>query len=148
VPRSASRWSIYCHPLTVAALATFLLAPGCGAKSEILAVSGEVTFAGSPITSGEITFLPADGSIRLVSAPIVDGRYHVEEQYGALPGRYDVAIRGYREAKSKGPGNPYAADAVPTEQFLPPQFNDRTELSVEISVEQTQHDFHLAPSGT
>ena len=74
---------------------------------------------------------------------IVDGRYQIAEQYGARPGRYSVSITARREAKVQGPGNPYATDAVTTEQFIPQKYNDSTTLQVDISEASAVHDFEL-----
>ena len=126
----------------VAALPTV----GCSSESERIAVSGEVSMDGAPVPNGEITFAPADGSIQQATAPIVEGQYAMDERFGAVPGSYRVMIRGFREIPATGPGNPYAPDAVPTEQYIPARYNERTTLTAEVSADQPRHDFQLQSS--
>ncbi|MGE3806514.1 MAG: hypothetical protein AB7K24_17755 [Gemmataceae bacterium] len=57
-------------------LPLLILATGCGQAGSQL--SGEVTYDGQPISSGMITFLPAEGSGTPVGIAIVNGRYQAD----------------------------------------------------------------------
>jgi hypothetical protein len=58
-----------------------LLAGGC--SDPAATVSGEVTYDGTPVRSGYVTFAPADGKGAVAGGPIADGRYAVA---GVAPG--------------------------------------------------------------
>ncbi len=86
-------------------LAFLLLAPlvGCGAsESNRFDVSGTVTYAGQPVTSGMVFFDPdvAKGSDGAQGyAEIIDGRFSTSETGRGLGGgKYVVRIRGYGTA--------------------------------------------------
>jgi len=85
--------------------ALLLLAPlvGCGAsESNRFDVSGTVTYAGQPVTSGMVFFDPdvSKGSDGVQGyAEIVDGRFSTSESGRGLGGgKYVVRIRGYGTA--------------------------------------------------
>lgn len=59
-------------------LALPLLA-ACGCGDAGATVSGEVTYDGTPVKSGYVTFAPADGQGPTVGAAITDGRYTAEK---------------------------------------------------------------------
>ena len=120
-----------------------LLIFGCGAGKEKIAISGSVTFDGEPVANGEIEFQPNKPGERPAMGTIVGGKYRISERFGAKPGKYSVSIIARREAKLQGQGNPYATDAVATQQYIPPQYNVSTTLQVDISAATAVHDFEL-----
>jgi hypothetical protein len=122
--------------------AACVLACGCGSNGEKIAVSGQVTFDGKPIASGEIVFEPIDSGGRPAVGTIVDGSYHLPEAFGAQPGKYRVRITADRPTGARG-NNPYAPDAVPTEQYIPPKYNAATTLEAVIASDRAEHDFDL-----
>ncbi len=87
----------------MSALATILLAfgltAGCGESlPTTAAVHGKVTVGGQPVTSGQITFLPAEG--RPATATInPDGTYRLttfRTNDGAVLGKHKVTIQATR----------------------------------------------------
>src|SRR5262245_45958998 len=62
---------------------------GCGDSGSV--VSGTVTYEGTPLASGSISFAPVDGKGPTSGGPIKDGQYRVE---GLLPGQKRVEITG------------------------------------------------------
>ena len=89
------------HRAVCSALLAFLLvvaAPGCGDSSGLgrrYPVSGSVTYNGTPLEHGTISFAPADGTGRAAGGTITDGRYSLtthDSDDGALPGKYRVSV--------------------------------------------------------
>jgi hypothetical protein len=66
--------------------AALLPLAGCGSSTS---VSGNVTYETKPVGNGAITFLPADGHGPAAGAPIVDGRYLIDN---LMPGKKLVQI--------------------------------------------------------
>ena len=130
------------HVGAVFALVAAGLATGC---SDGVAVSGQVAFDDQPIAVGTITFLPADDSTteERVQSPIVDGAFTVASQQGLRPGRYEVAIRATRVA-GKAPADEQSGEMVDRyEQYIPPQYNSRTELATVIDAQVNDLQFEL-----
>jgi len=112
-----------------------LLMVGCSdGEVERMAVSGKVTIDGQVVETGSITFTSMEnGNGQAVGQVIENGRYKILRQAGATPGHYRVEIFGYRKTGRQVPDmdlpGQMTDEAV---QFLPPQFNRRSELRVEI----------------
>ena len=73
---------------------------GCGpGKPALTEISGTVTFKGSPIPAGDVSFSPdvsiSGGQIRMYM--VKDGKFNSEDtpESGLLPGKYKVRINGY-----------------------------------------------------
>jgi hypothetical protein len=123
--------------LVVCAIAVALSAglAGCGADSDkLLAVEGQVKFAGKPLTKGSVVFSPdaskgntsnhePRGSIE------ADGRYKMitHPKEGAPPGWYKVGVIA---TESKDPKNPYA---LPT-SLIPEKFGKPDESGLRVEV--------------
>lgn len=56
--------------------AAALAVAGCGGGAGT--VTGEVTYDGSPVRTGYVTFAPADGKGQMAGAEIKDGKYRAE----------------------------------------------------------------------
>ena len=100
-----------------AAVLTAVLLAGCGGSSST--VSGEVTYDGTPVENGTITFLPAAREGTPAAGPITDGHYTVS---GLPPGRRIVQITAVKklqfaksreEARFKKGGAANRADIIP-----------------------------------
>jgi hypothetical protein len=130
--------------LTLMALSAFL---GCSnPDSGRASVSGKVTFDGEPVKTGQIAFEP-QGQGRFGIAQIVDGAYQMPPQQGPTPGKYTVRITANRplgkpvqpapEVSGRPTGESY-------EQYIPAEYNQRSELTVEIGAEPNAvHNFAL-----
>jgi hypothetical protein len=117
------------------------LAVGCGRpdpRSRAFEVSGTVTFDGEPVPDGAITLFPDDPTLPADAGTITDGRY----KFLASAGKKRVQIRASREVPQAVPAN------VPRdprfEEYIPAQFNDRSDLSIEVVPDGTNtFDFTL-----
>jgi hypothetical protein len=99
-------------------------------------VSGMVTWNGSPITDGQITFEAADGSPVADSGAIVAGKY----RFLAKPGKKRVLIIATRETGKIDP----VMQASTRESYIPEKYNTQTTLFVQVGPESTnQWDFPL-----
>jgi hypothetical protein len=104
-----------------------LLLAGCGGSAELpkVEISGHVTYNGKPVQSGEITFLPMDGTKSPPTAAVItNGEYRTATRGNIAVGKYRVEIREFRESKNANTGIPEPAPAmIPREQLLPARFN-------------------------
>jgi len=71
---------------------TFFCLGFCGCDSTIR-ISGQVTFEGKPVEKGQIIFLPADGQGPISGAPILKGKYALNN---LSPGSKKVQISSSR----------------------------------------------------
>ena len=154
--------------IVVCGVASFLviglcLTSGCGGGAayegpERAAVKGSVTFDGSPLAYGTLTFVPAGGEGRRASGLVTDGSYSIVEGQGPNVGKYKVEILGYEKAPATGgeegeegevSEQESSDDEEQTEgesvgaQILPEKYNVATELEVEITSGENTHDFTL-----
>jgi hypothetical protein len=158
---SAQRFVWVCGLMMVAA-AGLCLVTGCGDKGyegpERAAVAGSVTFDGSPLPYGSITFVPSDGGGRRANAIILNGSYSIVEEQGPNLGAHKVEIIGYGSAPEQSPGGDDdeeeeeeddeegADEDDPNElgpQIVPANFNLETPLTAEIVSGENTHDFAL-----
>ncbi|PQO40002.1 hypothetical protein [Blastopirellula marina] len=94
---------------------------GCG-EPEPNVASGVVTMEGTPIETGEILFMPADGKGSVGAGPITNGQFSFECQ----PGDKLVKITATREQGK-------AADGLPNwVSFIPKKYNEKTTLTAKV----------------
>lgn len=121
----------------VAALLMLVLCTvGCGKTDPLkrIEVSGSVTYNGTPIADGDITFFPEAGTNAPPgSGDIRAGAYRLTGRTGLVAGTYSVRINSYREFASKelSPGGldrPQSIGGTNKEQILPVKFNAKTTI--------------------
>lgn len=120
---------------------------GCGSGgSSRVAVDGKVAFDGQPIEQGKIVFEPGDGGKMSVGA-IEDGLYAIPRDRGPTAGKCVVRITATRPTGKKLKAAVYADDQTPVdvfEQFIPANFNQSSNLTIEIEPTANEtHDFAL-----
>lgn len=92
---------------------------GCNTASEIT-VKGTVTFEGTPVETGEILFIPADGTGPVGAGPITNGEF----SFIATPGEKKVEITANRV------GDKPAPDGLPNYiPYIPAKYNTQTTLT-------------------
>lgn len=113
---------------------------GCGGGDRNRAVvTGTITYQGEPLPTGRIQFVPAKGTKAPQSgAEITDGRYTVDARGGLAVGTYQVRITAQRvDPKYADLGDSLPKDfqdigGPPMQQYIPEQYNVRTELEITI----------------
>ncbi|MBE6426647.1 MAG: hypothetical protein IJD43_15305 [Thermoguttaceae bacterium] len=116
-------------------LALVLLA-GCGSGEEKrFSVTGNVSYAGKPVETGSISFVPSDPSLSPDGALIENGAYTC----AVRPGKMKVQITGSKRVKPKKGDDP---NLVLYEDYIPAKYNLESALEVEVSEDMTA-DFEL-----
>jgi hypothetical protein len=116
---------------------------GCRARSDRLAVSGDVTLDGAPLDEGAIR-LTSTGTGKLFAsgAMIQKGKFHVPQEKGLPPGTYLVEISS-PDTKAplvvyKGaPGEPALPPTAP--ERIPAEYNSNSKQTVEVRVDGDNH---------
>ena len=119
---------------------------GCGGRKTVAEVSGLVTVDGTPLDNGAITFYPvAGGSVKAAQSAGAtigaEGRYQAE----IAPGRYRVEITSSRVIGQRKVYEGMADSPLEDirEEILPPEYNTKSTLTQDISLETTTADFAL-----
>jgi hypothetical protein len=119
-----------------------VLPGGCGDDAGgRLAVSGMVTIKGKPVEAGMIEFTPAAGSsgggtYTPSGAVIENGRYEIPRKQGLVPGKYKVSISSPdKHNKLGGDELPGPTSSRTSKDLIPPEFNLKTKLTVEVKKE-------------
>ena len=133
VPAIALGWSTI--PVVLLLIPALMGIGGCGRPGhpDHVKVHGTVSIDGQPLEKGQIRFLPIEGTKGPTSgAEIVDGKYSVVNRGGVPFGTHRVEIVAFRvdeDAPPVGELNPgYKPGEKPLEQYLPDQYNDRSQL--------------------
>lgn len=116
-----------------------LLMAGCGYDplSDMRLVTGEVTFNGEPISEGlvSLTSLQYDRDLRSRrrdSGRIINGKFQVF----TTPGRKTVTFSAYREITRSYSNR---QDLTMMAQYIPPRYNQRTELRATVLEDGKTH---------
>ncbi|WP_406696772.1 carboxypeptidase-like regulatory domain-containing protein [Singulisphaera sp. Ch08] len=124
--------------ISLAFLGCGLIAMGCGSRDELPRepLSGTVTLAGKPVTSGSITFMPSDSNSpgTGATAQILDGAYDVPKVSGLIPGTYRVTISQIEEGSKQAAANaqPGDGDAPLMKELIPAKYNTKSTLQAEV----------------
>src|SRR5207248_8852791 len=109
---------------------------GCGDSGpKMYPVSGTVTFDDQPIPEGDIVFLPEEKQFGPDAGKIKDGKY----AFRAKGGKKKVQIQASRLIPGKkGPmGEPARED------YIPPRYNTKTELTADVGSGTSEFNFNL-----
>lgn len=151
------------------ALALIAFAVGCGESLNKVPVQGIVTFNGKKVLNGDIRFMPEAGvKGTALFAPIVNGEFSADSKGGLALGEHRVILRAFIiedvGAAAAGAGGDLLSAgrklshklSMPIyrfegrEQFLPPEYNARAGLTINVTGEQNPQieDFNLRDSKT
>lgn len=132
-------------PMTIALFVMALAIVGCNSKNSGIEVTGNVQFNGQPLKNGLIHFEPMDGKGISAARQVEDGKYEFSADSDMKPGKYKVSIRATPPdsgldadaAMNRGPQPPFVDP-------IPKKFNDKTELTVEVTTDgPNKFDFDL-----
>ena len=116
--KTTGRWGLFL-------LAASLLASGCGRSGPATyAVSGSVTWNGTPLGDGSIVFMAADGKTVAAAGTIHNGRF----AFRAPAGDKKVEIRAVREVGEVIPSMGVKA----RQSFIPARYNAQTILVADV----------------
>jgi hypothetical protein len=130
------RWRI------VAAAVGLVVCTGCGARSDRLPISGEVTLDGTPLDSGAIRFTSIGGEKVLATGAIIqNGEFDVPADKGLPPGTYHLEITSPDEAAQpvmvRGP---QGERGIPTQpERIPPEYNFQSNKTVDVKADADNH---------
>lgn len=106
---------------------------GCGPDTGgRVAVSGKVTFRGTPLKTGAIELVSGDG-VNQSGAPITDGRYSIPALQGLRPGQYLVRISSAEE-QGPVPAGPPGPESMTRQrrELIPSEYNTKTTLTATV----------------
>ncbi len=126
-------------------LAVFLALTVGGCNGGGLAVSGHVTVNGQPLElDGDIVFSPTTPGNAAVQTDVVDGEYHFPASAGLTSGAYKVAISAMRDTGKRIPIDEGSKEMIPSfAEYIPPEYNVRSTLTIEIDANRNDGDFDL-----
>jgi hypothetical protein len=132
-----------------------LLAAAAGCAETKGDVSGQVTFKGSPLPSGKVTFICAGSNKAVLSANIREGKYEIT---GVPVGPAKITVATYKPSKvvSRPPGlgpttRPGTEEIppAPPEKYvaIPPHYGhaDDSKLTCDVQPGPQEHDIVLTP---
>ena len=125
-------------------LTALVLIAGCNTSGR-LPLKGEVSFDGTPVKWGYVQFSPMPGtSGPKMGADIKDGSYEIATARGLFSGEYRVEIQAW-ERTDKVSRDPVTGEKIEggVRQLLPPKYNVKSELTVELVSGKPIHDFKL-----
>ncbi len=112
-------------------LAGLVALAGCGGDGASgVEVAGTVTLDNTPLETGVITFLPADGKGATAGATITNGKYSTKIE----PGSKKVSIISEKVIGQtpRDPADPSGEQITQTQQIIPPQYNDQSTLTLDV----------------
>lgn len=104
---------------------------GCGGDGASgVEVSGTVTLDNTPLETGVISFLPADGKGATAGATITNGKYSTKID----PGSKKVSIISQKVIGQtpRDPADPTGEQITQTQQIIPPRYNDQSTLTLDV----------------
>lgn len=127
-------WKANCAMFALGLLA-IPVASGCGQSGpDRQRVVGTVSYQGSPLRDGAISFFPtATGAPG--GAAIVDGAFDIPAGKGLAPGEYRVEIEAWQETGGQAQGDPADPSSMVAarRQVIPQRFNSKSELKATVS---------------
>lgn len=136
--------SAYRRAVWLAALAATPLLSGCGDDGPKRAVvRGKVSYNGKPVEEGTIRFLIDNRAT--AQGEIKGGAYKIDHLGGVPVGSGKVEIEGFQNTDKVVHNNPTGVKVYEAKQVLPPKYNKKTELTVEITEGENEKDFDLKP---
>jgi hypothetical protein len=139
------------RPFAEALLLMASAAGGCMSEPEPVdnvprvAVSGNVTFDGNPLSAGKIQFQPIGTEpAPMAVGDIEDGKFSIDRSGGPSPGKYRVIISSRTAPKIREGQEPGGIPKGEPEK-IPKQYNTQSKLEVDIAPQgPSTFDFPLS----
>lgn len=126
----------------IAPLVALIWLAGCGGGDPSL--SGRVSYNGTPIDEGAITFSPAGAGGKKVGARIYDGQYAIDAAAGLTPGGYGVTVNWDKKTgKRVSTGGEAMRDE--TKEGLPAKYTTTSGLTADLKAGANVVNFELPP---
>lgn len=138
------QWKRRTLTLARAAALTLLLIVGCSAGN--VAVEGNVTFKGEPVTEGAISFEAPDGSTPTFGGRIENGTYKIPDLPAQAAGVRLVRITASRKTGRKVAAGPPFPPSMMIDEIepVPARYNQKSTTTVELHKGvQNRFDFTL-----
>ena len=141
--------------IAVASVACLLLVSGCDSGPPTAPVHGTITYKGKPVTTGTITFYPAEGGRPAVGDIGSDGSYTLSRTVpgdNVILGDYKVAIEATESSATAPPPTSLAdelssgpASTPPPKQLVPAKYStiESSELTATVTEGDNTIDFPL-----
>ena len=113
---------------------------GCADNSGRAAVHGLVKLDDKPLASGSISFYPVQGAV--AGSDIVDGKYSIPADKGAVVGTNRVQISAYGPT-GRMYREPSGEMSEERAQLVPASYNTQTTLQCEVEPGKNKCDFDL-----
>jgi hypothetical protein len=107
-----------------------LACAGCS-ESELVTVTGKVSWEGAPMPIGEVVFVPTDNRTSPSAGKIEQGAF----AFPTKPGTMRVEIQAVRETGEIHPTEGYKI----TELYVPARYNTESELTAEVTRDGENH---------
>jgi hypothetical protein len=128
---------------SVLLVVSLFLAAGCGGGPPRASVEGTVTYDGTPIDGGQISFLSVEAKGLNADAEIKDGKYHLDANKGPALGGQRVRILWFKKTGKQVVGNDPPNLVDETIQVIPKKYNDPTGLTADIKAGKNTFNFEL-----
>jgi hypothetical protein len=109
---------------------------GCGSAEQRQPLSGTVTFQGSALPTGYVTFLTNTAPPQAAGGALIqDGKFSVPAEQGLEPGTYKATVSAARGEGKRTPGQVSAGASTPAAEQIPLRYNDpiQTVLTIEVT---------------
>jgi hypothetical protein len=121
---------------------------GCGGRNyegdQRFAVSGRVTVDGEPMDHGLIAFMPQTQEVRVAEGQITNGVYSIPEERGPNAGTYRIEIHWNVKTGQMGLNRDTGEPEYEIfKEGLPPKYHKNSELTANVSQDNTTFDFDL-----
>jgi hypothetical protein len=121
-----------------------VLCLGCGGDeitappADGVTVTGEVKWKNARLVWGIVQFSKVDAPTEGASADIVDGKYTVDPVRRLKPGKYRVQLFGGTRREDDPQVTGPVTDNEPNPYVLPPQHNEKSKITVEVTSASSQ----------
>lgn len=104
---------------------------GCAPSSDLIEVTGNVTWNDTPMPTGMVVLQPLDPKTAPAGGQIRDGKFRLQSR----PGKMRVQIEAVRATDQIDP----ESGTKLGEMYVPPRYNTQTELKANVTTDRDNH---------